>query len=100
VKRANNAGPILVSIATLDRSSRPVLRKAASLAKLYQAPLRIVHVLAIPQGALERAGPSIRAAARADLDSRTAQLEKLARIAELRDLEVSASGDGVTPVAH
>lgn len=89
--RAKTAHPILVSIAAPDRSARPVLRKAASLAKLYKAPLRIVHVLAIPQGALDRAGATIRDAARADLENRTAQLEKLAGMAELRGLEMSVT---------
>lgn len=91
MKSAKHAHPILVSVTEADRSARPLLRKAASLAKLYRAPLRLVQVLAIPQGALERAGATVREAAQADLDSRTAQLKKLAGVAELRGLKVSTT---------
>jgi len=89
MKKAKSAHPILVAVRTADRSARSILRKAASLAKMYDAPLRIVHVLAIPQGSLTRAGATIRRAAQADLDERTAQLEKLADLPELRDLQTS-----------
>ncbi|HEY0682220.1 MAG TPA: universal stress protein [Steroidobacter sp.] len=89
MKRTRNARPILVAVRTLDRSARSVLRKAASLAKLYDAPLRLVHVLAIPQGALARAGATVRQAAQADLDNRTERLQTLASRTELRGLDVS-----------
>ena len=91
MNRTRKARPILVAVRKPDRGARSVLRKAASLAKLYDAPLRIVHVLAIPQGALARAGATVRQAAQADLDQRTVQLEKLAQRAELRELEVSTT---------
>lgn len=91
MNRTPNARPILVAVRTPERSARSILRKAAALAKLYQAPLRIVHILAIPQGALARAGATVRQAAQADLDRRTAQLEKLRQRAELRDLNVTTT---------
>ncbi len=91
MNKTRSARPILVAVRTVTRSARAVLRKAASLATLYNAPLRIVHVLAIPQGSLARAGATIRQAAQADLESRSAQLEKLATLAELRGLEVSTT---------
>jgi universal stress protein E len=50
-----------------------------------------VHVLAIPQGALARAGATIKQAARADLENRSAQLEKLTTLAALRGLDVSTT---------
>ncbi|HEY0942608.1 MAG TPA: universal stress protein [Steroidobacter sp.] len=83
--------PILVAVRTPDRSARPVLRKAAALAKLYDAPLRIVHVLAIPQGSLARAGATVRKAAQADYNERALKLEKLAGRAELRGLDVTTT---------
>jgi universal stress protein E len=89
--KSQRARPILVAVQTPERSARALLRKAASLAKLYGAPLRIVHVLAIPQGALARAGATVRQAAQADLQGRTARLEKLATVAELRGLDVTTA---------
>ncbi|HEY5755592.1 MAG TPA: universal stress protein [Steroidobacter sp.] len=89
--KSRSARPILVAVQTLERSARALLRKAASLAKLYGAPLRIVHVLAIPQGALARAGATVRQAAQADLQGRTARLEKLATLAGLRGLNVTTA---------
>ncbi|WP_198683502.1 universal stress protein [Peristeroidobacter agariperforans] len=91
MNRTQNARPILVAVRTLDRSAHSILRKAASLATLYDAPVRIVHVLAIPQGALARAGATVRQAAQADLDQRTVRLEKLAQRAELRQLRVTST---------
>lgn len=91
MNKTQSARPILVAVRTPTRSARALLRKAASLAKLYGAPLRVVHVLAIPQGSLARAGATIRQAAQADLDGRSAQLEKLATLAELRGLDVSTT---------
>jgi universal stress protein E len=89
MKQTKTVRPILVAVRRPSGSSRALLRKAALLAKLSDAPLRIVHVLAIPQGALARAGATTQQAAQADFEARTAQLEKLARLPELRDLEVS-----------
>lgn len=91
MNRKQNARPILVAVRTPERAPRSLLRKAASLATLYGAPLRIVHVMAIPQGALARAGATIRQAAQADLDRRTARLEKLGGRAELRELNVTTT---------
>ncbi|MDY6948566.1 MAG: universal stress protein, partial [Pseudomonadota bacterium] len=89
MSKTHEARPILVAVRTPTRSARAVLRKAASLAKLYGAPLRLVHVLAIPQGSLARAGATVRQAAQADLDDRSAQLEKLATLPQLRGLELT-----------
>lgn len=91
LKKSKSARPIVVAVRTPTRSARALLRKAASLAKLYGAPLRIVHVLAIPQRTLARAGAMIQQAAQADFQNRTAQLEKLAQLPELRGLQVSTS---------
>lgn len=91
MSKAQKHRPILVAVRTPDRSARSVLRKAAALARLYDAPLRIVHVLAIPQGALARAGTTVRRAALADHDARAQKLEKLASRAELRGLDVSTT---------
>jgi len=91
MNKAKSAHPILVAVRKVDRSARATLRKAALLAKLYDAPLRIVHVLAIPQGSLARAGGAVRQAAQADLDERAAGLEKLAGLAELRGLQISTT---------
>jgi universal stress protein E len=91
MNKTQGTRPILVAVRTPTRSARALLRKAASLAKTYGAPLRIVHVLAIPQGALARAGATIKQAAQADLDSRSAQLEKLAGLKELSGLDVSTT---------
>src|SRR5690606_28700316 len=91
MSKAQKSRPILVAVRTPDRSARPVLRKAAALAKLYGAPLRIVHVLAIPQGSLARAGATVRRAAQADHDDRALKLEKLAGRPELRGLDVTTT---------
>lgn len=91
MKKTRGARPILVAVRTPTRSARALLRKAASLAKRYGAPLRIVHVLAIPQGALARAGATIKQAAQADLESREAQLQKLATLKELKGLDVTTT---------
>lgn len=91
MKNTRSTRPILVAVRTPSRSSRALLRKAALLAKQYDAPLRIVHVLAIPQGALARAGAAIQQAARADFEARSAQLEKLARLPELRGVAVTTA---------
>lgn len=91
MKRTQSTRPILVAVRVPTRSARALLRKAGSLAKMFGAPLRIVHVLAIPQGALARAGATIKQAAQADLESREAQLQKLATLKELRGLEVSTA---------
>jgi len=91
MNKAKSAHPILVAVRSVDRSARSILRKAASLAKMYDAPLRLVHVLAIPQGSLTRAGATIRQAAQADLDERAAQLEKLAGLPELRGVQTSTT---------
>lgn len=91
MKKVQSSRPILVAVRTPSRSSRSLIRKAAHLAKQSGAPLRIVHVLAIPQGALARARATIREAAQADLDNRSVQLEQLARLPELRGLEVSTT---------
>jgi universal stress protein E len=86
-----NARPILVAVRAPTVVARPVLRKAATLAKLYDAPLRIVHVLPIPQSSLSRAGAVVRQAAQADLDHRTAQLKRLMGLAVLRGISVSSA---------
>lgn len=91
MRKTQSTRPILVAVRTPTRSARGLLRKAASLAKMYGAPLRIVHVLAIPQGALARAGATIKQAAQADLDSRSTQLETLAGLKELSGLDVSTT---------
>ena len=91
MKKSKTARPIVVAVRTPTRSARALLRKAASLAKQYDAPLRIVHVLAIPQRTLARAGAMIQQAAQADFQHRSAQLEKLAQLPELRGLQVSTS---------
>src|SRR5690606_11307733 len=91
MSKAQKHRPILVAVRTPDRSARSVLRKAAALAKLYSAPLRIVHVLAIPQGSLARAGAAVRRAAQADHDERALKLKKLAQRSELRGLDVSTT---------
>lgn len=91
MSKARKSRPILVAVRTPDRSARPVLRKAAALAKLYDAPLRIVHVLAIPQGSLARAGATVRRAAQADHDDRAQKLQKLASRTELRGVDVTTT---------
>jgi universal stress protein E len=85
-----NVRPILVATRAPAIAARPVLRKAAALAKLYGAPLRLVHVLPIPQGALTRADATIRQTAQADIDDRASQLSRLTSLAVLRGLQVSA----------
>lgn len=91
MKGTQSTRPILVAIRTPTRSARSLLRKAASLAKVYGAPLRIVHVLAIPQGALARAGATIKQAAQVDFERRSAQLEALVELKQLNGLDVSTT---------
>lgn len=91
MKKSQSRRPILVAVRVPARSARAQLRKAAALARMYGAPLRIVHVLAIPQGALARAGAAVKQAAQADLESRSAQLQKLAGMKELSGLDVSTT---------
>ncbi|WP_129781895.1 universal stress protein [Peristeroidobacter soli] len=91
MNRTWNSRPILVAVRAPAIAARPILRKAAALAKLYQAPLRFVHVLPIPQSSLARASATIREAAEADLEDRISQLKRLGELAVLRGLPVSTA---------
>lgn len=91
MKKSQSRRPILVAVRVPTRSARAQLRKAASLAKMYGAPLRIVHVLAIPQGALARAGAAVKQAAQVDFDGRSVQLQKLAGMKALSGLDVTTT---------
>jgi universal stress protein E len=82
---------IMVAIATVDRSSAPVLRKAATLARQRNISLNLVHVIALPYGPVTRAGASVRSALKQVIAQEEAGLKKLARMPQLRGLKVSTT---------
>ncbi|HEX2492550.1 MAG TPA: universal stress protein [Steroidobacter sp.] len=75
---------VMAAIRTPDRTARPLLRKAASLAKAHRAQLHLVHVIDIPPDPLQSAGAEVRRAALSLLLDRRQALGKLAQRAELR----------------
>jgi len=81
----------MVAIAEIDHSARPLLKKAATLARRRNADLHLVHVIALPYGPVARAGSSVRAAFNQTLEERRAALAKLARMTALEGLEVTTS---------
>lgn len=91
--------PVMVALRDLDRSARPTLRKAALLAKQRGAPVRIVHVVAIPHSATIVAAASVRQAAADELNERRKDLLKLAAGPELRGIRTSVSVRRDYPVA-
>lgn len=91
MRKVHTARPIIVAVRELDRSARPLLRKAALLAKLHGSPVRLVNVLALPQGSLLRAGANVRQAAVGVLNDRRNALMKLAAGPELRGVKTSVS---------
>lgn len=82
---------IMVAIANVDRSSQPLLKKAAALARQRNASLDLVHVIALPYGPVARAGNGVRSALKQSIEESRAALEKIARIPALRGLKVSTT---------
>lgn len=99
MKKTLTRRPIMVALRDLDRFARPTLRKAASLAKQRGAPVRIVHVLAIPHTATAIAAAGVRQAAAEELKDRRKELMKLAAGPELRGIKTSVSVRRDYPVA-
>ena len=89
--RGTSGGSIMVAVENVDRSAAPLIKKAAALARRRGAGLQLLHVIAIPYVATPRAGISPRAALREAIRERAARLEKLARISQLRGLEVKTT---------
>jgi universal stress protein E len=83
---------VMVAVRSLDRSSRDLLRKAAQLAKAYDASVHLVHVIALPYGTAtmpQRA--DLRRAAEDGVRERRAELLKLAKRPELRGVTTRAT---------
>lgn len=81
----------MVAVANVDRSSQPLLKKAAALARRRKAGLHLVHVIALPYGPVARAGDGVRSALKQSIEESRVALEKLARIPPLRGLEVATT---------
>lgn len=84
-------GVIMVAVQALDRTSRPLLRKARMLAKARDCDLRLVHVIALPFAPAVSRRASLNQAARDIIDDCKRRLQRLAASAELRGLQVGAS---------
>lgn len=82
---------IMVAVADVDRSSRPLLKKAAALARQRKAGLHLVHVIALPYGPMARAGGNVRSALKQSIEESRAALDKTARIPALRGLKVTTT---------
>lgn len=84
-------GVIMVAVQALDRSSRPLLRKARLLAKARKCDLKLVHVIALPFAPAVSRRASLTQAAQDIVKDCRQRLQRLAASAELRGTPVSAS---------
>lgn len=84
-------GVIMVAVQTLDRSSRPLLRKARLLAKARDCDIELVHVITLPFAPAVSRRASLRQAAQDIVDDCRRRLRRLAASAELRGTQASAS---------
>jgi universal stress protein E len=84
-------GVIMVAVQALDRSSRPLLRKARLLAQARKCDLKLVHVIALPFAPAVSRRASLTQAAQDIVKDCRQRLQRLAASAELRGTPVSAS---------
>lgn len=89
MRKPSKQRPVLVALRDLDRSAVPVLRKAAMLAKALAAPIRLIHVVAVPHSSMALTAASVRGAIAAEMGDRKKDLQKLAASAELRGIKTS-----------
>lgn len=83
-------GVVMAAVREPDRTARPLLRKAALLAKAHKAQLHLVHVIALSRGALQSGPPEVRRAARNLLQTRREALARLQRAPGLRGVRVTS----------
>lgn len=88
----------MVAIRDLD-ASRDLLRKAATLARQRRAALHLVHVIALPYGALQAPMASVRAAVRGEIEDRRQALLKMARSVQGAGVKTLASVAWDYPIA-
>jgi universal stress protein E len=93
-------GVIMVAVQALDRSSRPLLRKARLLARVRDCDIELVHVIALPFAPAVSRRASLRQAAGDIVDDCRRRLQRLAASAELRGSQVSASVTWDYPAAE
>lgn len=84
-------GVIMVAVQALDRSSRPLLRKARLLAKARNCDIKLVHVIALPFAPAVSLRAHLYQAAQDIVDDCRRRLLRLAAGAELRGTQVSSA---------
>src|SRR5678815_2547461 len=84
-------GVIMVAVQALDRSARPLLRKARVLAKVRDCDVKLVHVIALPFTPAVSRRAHLQQAAQDIIKDCRGRLQRLAASAELRGMQVSAS---------
>jgi universal stress protein E len=82
---------IMVAIATLDRSSQPLLKKAAGIARQRDSALHVVHVIAMPFAPPMQVGGDVAEASRASVRDSERRLAQLVKSAGLRNLDVQTT---------
>jgi universal stress protein E len=83
-------GVVMAAVREPDRTARPLLRKAALLARAHKAQLHLVHVIALPSGPLQSGPPEVRRAARELLQARREALARLERAGGVRGVRVTS----------
>lgn len=91
---------IMVAIAALDRTSGPLLRKAAALARARKCGLDLVHVIALPYAPAISRRVGLRQAARDIVADCKRRLLKLAAGAALRGIRTRATVTWDYPAAE
>lgn len=94
------AGWIMVAVQALDRSSGPLLRKAATLARARKCGLDLVHVIALPYAPAVSRRAALRQAAQDIVEDGKKRLGKLAASAALRGIRTSATVTWDYPAAE
>jgi universal stress protein E len=81
--KKDQRGSIMVAVQALDRSSRPLLRKAAMLARTRGCNLALIHVIALPYAPAVSQRANLRQAAQEIVEDCKHKLLKLASSSEL-----------------
>ena len=81
--KKNQRGSIMVAVQALDRSSKALLRKAATLAKARGCDIELIHVIALPYAPAVSRRANLRQAAQEIVEDCKQRLLKLASSAEL-----------------
>lgn len=96
--RTRVGASVMVAIRDLD-ASRDLIRKAAALARQRKAMLHLVHVMALPHGALRAPMASVRAALRGEVEDRRQALMGMARKAQVAGIKTLATVVWDYPIA-